>query len=86
MGVKKIPKVQAVELTLSVWLCDLQVSSLLHCIRYSSTMAPPMELLTPFNYHQWKEDMEMHFLSKRLYRIIMDTEVDPIHYVDKEKY
>ena len=73
LGVKKIPKVQDVNLTLSIWFCDLQVYqspslhslqqlSLLHCIRYNNLvsftafeMAPPMELLTPFNYHQWKE-------------------------------
>ena len=28
--------------------------------------------------------MQIH--SKRLYRITMDTEVEPNHYVDKEKY
>ena len=28
--------------------------------------------------------MQLH--SKRLYRVAMDTEVEPIHYVDKEKY
>ena len=49
-------------------------------------MAPPMDLLTPFNYHQWKEDMEMQIHSKRLYKLIMETEKEPIHYVDKEKY
>ena len=67
--------------------------SLLHCILYSSSvsfttfeMAPPMEILTPLNYHQWKEGMEMHLHSKRLSRLIMETQVEPVHYVDKEKY
>ena len=49
-------------------------------------MDPLMELLTPFNYHQWKEDMEMLLHSKRLFILIMETEKEPIHYVDKEKY
>ena len=49
-------------------------------------MAPPMDIINPFNYHQWKEDMEMQLHSKRLYRVTMDTEVELIHYVDKEKY
>ena len=49
-------------------------------------MAPPMEVLTPFNYHQWKEDMEMQLRSKRLFRLTMEVEKEPIHYVDKEKY
>ena len=45
-----------------------------------------MELLTPFNYHQWKEDMEMQIRSKRIFRLTMETKKEPIHYVDKEKY
>ena len=49
-------------------------------------MAPPMELLTPFNYHQLKEDMEIQLHSKSLFKLTMETKVDPIHYVDKEKY
>ena len=28
--------------------------------------------------------MQLH--SKRLYKVMMDIEVEPIHYVDKEKY
>ena len=49
-------------------------------------MAPPIELLTPFNYHLWKEDMEMQLCSKILFILTMEVEEDPIHYVDKEKY
>ena len=45
-----------------------------------------MDLLTPFNYHQWKEDMEMQLHSKILFRLTMETEKELIHYVDKEKY
>ena len=49
-------------------------------------MVPPMDLLTPFRYHQWKEYMEMQLLSKILFRITMETEIEETHYVDKEKY
>ena len=49
-------------------------------------MVPPIELLTPFNYHQWKEDMEMQLCSKIIFRLTMETEREPIHYVDKENY
>ena len=49
-------------------------------------MASPIEPLTPFNYHQWKEDMEMQLRSKRLFRLTMAIEAEPIHYGDKEKY
>ena len=45
-----------------------------------------MELLTPFNYHQWKEDMEMQLRSKRCFRLTMETEAELVHYVNKEKY
>ena len=49
-------------------------------------MAPPMELLTPFNYHQWKEYMDMKLHSKIIFRLKMEIEAEPFHYVDKEKY
>ena len=45
-----------------------------------------MNLLIPFNYHQWKEDMEIQLRSKGLDKVTMDTEVEPNHVVDKEKY
>ena len=45
-----------------------------------------MDLLSPFNYHQCKEDMEIHICSKRLFKLTMEIEKDPIHYVNKEKY
>ena len=45
-----------------------------------------MEILTHFNYHQWKEEMEMQLCSKRPFRLIMEVEKETIHYVDKEKY
>ena len=49
-------------------------------------MAPFVDPLTPFNYHQWKEDIEIQLRSKGLYRVTMDTEIDLNHVVDKERY
>ena len=86
MDVKKIPKVQDFDLTLSIFCVIYRFFSLLHYIRYNTIMAPSVELLTPFNYLQWKDHMEMQLHSKRLYRVTMDIEVETIHYVDKEKY
>ena len=37
-----------------------------------------MEKLTSFNYHQWKEDMENQLRSKKLFRLTMEIEVEPI--------
>ena len=45
-----------------------------------------MDPLTPFNYHQWKEDMEIQLCAKGIYRVPMDTEIDPNHVVDKARY
>ena len=49
-------------------------------------MASSMDLLTPFNYHQWKGGMEIQLRAKRLYIVTIDTEIDPNHVVDKERY
>jgi len=45
-----------------------------------------MDPLTPFNYHQWKGDMEIQLRAKGLYRVTMDTKVEPNHVVDKARY
>ena len=49
-------------------------------------MSSSMNLLTPLNYHQWKEDIEIQLHSKGLYRVTMDTQVELNQVVDKEKY
>ena len=49
-------------------------------------MASPIEPLTPFNYHQWKENMEMQLRSKNIFRLTMDIEEEPVLNHDKEKY
>ena len=49
-------------------------------------MDSSLDLLTPFNYHQWKGDMEIQLRAKGLYRVTMDTEIEPNHVVDKARY
>ena len=49
-------------------------------------MASYVDPLTPFNYHQWKEDTEIQLHAKGLYRVTMDTEIEPNHVVDKAIY
>ena len=49
-------------------------------------MAHSLDLLTSFNYHQWKEDMEIHLHSRGLYRVTMNTELEPNATVEKIKY
>ena len=46
-------------------------------------MASSIDLLTPFNYHQWKGDMEIQIHAKGLYRVTMDMEEEPNHVVYK---
>ena len=48
----------------------------------TSTVDPP----TPFNYHQWKGDIEIQLREKGLYRVTMDTKIEPNHVVDKARY
>ena len=43
-------------------------------------------LLTPFNYHQWKEDIEISLRCKGLFRVTMGTEIEPNAVIEKEKY
>ena len=102
LGVKEIPKVQTVDHTLYVWLCD-RLSTFLtafatsspssHSIRYSSSVLPttfemahPIEPLTPFNYHQWKADMVVMLYTKGLFRLIEEAEEEPDLDKDKAKY
>ena len=43
-------------------------------------------LLTYFNYHQWKEDMEVQLHSRGLYRVTMNIELEPNVAAQKIKY
>ena len=72
---------------------SLQVALSSHYIRYNSSvlltafkMDHLVEPITPFNYHQWKEDMEVLLCTKKLFRLTEETEAVPILNHDKEKY
>ena len=71
----------------------LQAASCSHYIRYNILvlltafkMAHPVEPLTPFNYHQWKDDMVVMLRTKQLFRLIEETEEEPDSDKDKAKY
>ena len=72
---------------------SLQATLSSHCIHYRISvllttfkMAHLVEPLTPFNYHQWKEDMVVILSTKQLFRLIEETEAVPSLDNDKEKY
>ena len=46
-------------------------------------MASSIELLTPFNFHSWKGDMEIQLCSRGLYQVTMDTKEEPTSMIDK---
>ena len=71
----------------------LQAALSSHCIRYSNSVLPitfemahQIELLTPFNYHQWKDDMRVLLHTKHLFRLIEEIEEEPELDKDKAKY
>ena len=45
-----------------------------------------MIILTPFNFFEWKAEMEILFSEKGLYRVTMATEVDPNVATEKIKW
>ena len=45
-----------------------------------------VDLLTMFNFHQWKGDMEIQLRAIGLYRVTMDTEEEPTHVIDKATF
>ena len=49
-------------------------------------MSHLVEPLTPLNYHQWKEYMEVLLHIKKLFRLTEETEAMPVLNNDKEKY
>ena len=49
-------------------------------------MASSIELLTPFNFHSWKGDMEIQLRARGLYRVTMDTEEEPTSVTDKARF
>ena len=49
-------------------------------------MASSVDLLTSFNFHSWKEDMEIQLRSRGLYRVTMDTKEEPGSTIDKSRF
>ena len=49
-------------------------------------MASSVELLTAFNFHSWKGDMEIQLRFRGLYRVTMDTEEEPDSVTDKARF
>ena len=49
-------------------------------------MASSVDLLTPYNFHSWKGDMEIQLHSRGLYRVTMDTEPEPGSAIYKSRF
>ena len=43
-------------------------------------------ILTPFNYVDWREDMQVSLHKKGYFRIILGTEAEPHHLAKKNKF
>ena len=43
-------------------------------------------ILTPFNYLDWRDDMQISLHNKGLYRVTMDKEVETHQPLEKSKY
>ena len=50
----------------------------------SAALAP--RILTPFNYLDCREDMQISLCNKGLYRMIMGRAVEPQQYIEKLKH
>ena len=50
----------------------------------SSSLVP--QILTPFNYFDWREDMQIALCKLGLYRMKMGRENEPQQYVEKNKF
>ena len=49
-------------------------------------MASSVPLLNPYNFHTLKSKMELQLYSKGLFRITMDTEVEPGSAIEKSRF
>ena len=49
-------------------------------------MASSVDLLTPFNFHSWKGDMEIQLRARGIYRVTMDTEEEPASMTNKARF
>ena len=43
-------------------------------------------ILTPFNYVDWREDMQVSLCNKGFFRIIIGRESEPYHLAEKNKF
>ena len=49
-------------------------------------MASSIDILTPFNFHSWKGDMEIQLCARGLYKVTMDTEEELASMTDKARF
>ena len=49
-------------------------------------MASSVDLLTPYNFHSWKGDMEIQMRSRGLFRVTMDIEDEPGSAIEKSRF
>ena len=49
-------------------------------------MASSVDLLTSFNFHSWKGDMDIQLCARGLYRVTMDIEEEPASVIDKVSF
>ena len=47
---------------------------------------PQSAILTPYNYFEWKPKIQLHLKSRGLFRITMETEVEPTLAMEKTRY
>lgn len=47
---------------------------------------PQSVILTPYNYFEWKPKIQLHLRSRGLFRITMETEVEPTSAMEKTRY
>ena len=43
-------------------------------------------ILTPFNYVDWREDIQVSLFKLGLYRMTMGRETEPHHHAEKKKF
>jgi hypothetical protein len=48
--------------------------------------SPPSAILTPYNYFEWKQKMEIFLRGRGLYRLTMAMETKPTSSIEKSKY
>ena len=102
LGVKEIPKVHTVDLTLYVWLC-YRLSAFLTAFATSNpffSLHSLQQLSSSYyirngssnrashslHYHQWKDDMIVLLRTKHLFRLIEEIEEELESDKDKAKY